>query len=290
MKIQKKYYGIGSLLLLMFFIAGQAKAEKSFLWKVESKKGTVYLLGSVHVAKKELYPLANTIEKAFDDSDYLVVEMNPDSVNALKLAKMSVLEQGKKLKDLLSPALYDSIASRFEKHSFNSMFFDQLKPWAAAMTLVQLELKNEGYDASYGIDNYFLGKAFEKKPILELESFDFQVGLFEKLNDKADDLVRYLLQDVDKTNEMVDEIITAWKKGDSEAINKLINENIGDMPGVDIENELLIERNKQMTKKIKSYLKKKNKYFVVVGAAHLVGETGIIKQLSGSKQYKITQL
>ncbi|MFQ5733566.1 MAG: TraB/GumN family protein, partial [Planctomycetaceae bacterium] len=45
------------------------KAKKHFLWKVESDKGTVYLLGSVHAAKKELYPLDKVIRTAFDDSD-----------------------------------------------------------------------------------------------------------------------------------------------------------------------------------------------------------------------------
>ena len=39
---------------------------KTFLWKVESKTTTVYVLGSIHFMKKESYPLSRKIEDAFN--------------------------------------------------------------------------------------------------------------------------------------------------------------------------------------------------------------------------------
>ncbi len=43
-----------------------AQSKKSFLWRVQSKTNTVYVLGSIHYLKKEVYPLDEKIENAFD--------------------------------------------------------------------------------------------------------------------------------------------------------------------------------------------------------------------------------
>src|SRR5690606_27786821 len=52
------------------------KAEpKSLLWEVSSPTAKVFLLGSIHIAKKGLYPLAPSIEDAYASSDTLVLEV-----------------------------------------------------------------------------------------------------------------------------------------------------------------------------------------------------------------------
>ncbi|MCK4705950.1 MAG: TraB/GumN family protein, partial [Gammaproteobacteria bacterium] len=48
-------------------------------------------------------------------------------------------------------------------------------------------------------------------------------------------------------------------------------------------------RNVKMTGSIKSYLKQKGRYFVVVGAGHLIGDKGIV-QLLQNAGYRITRL
>jgi uncharacterized protein YbaP (TraB family) len=72
-----------------------SQATKSFLWRVQSKTNTVFVLGSIHYLKKEVYPLNEKIEKAFDQADILVVEANIDDtgkVDTQKEAKVSGLE------------------------------------------------------------------------------------------------------------------------------------------------------------------------------------------------------
>ena len=68
---------------------GEAVQKKSatgcLLWKVKSDTSTVYLLGSVHVAKKEMYPLHPAIEKAFSDSSAVVVEADVKPEDQAKL-------------------------------------------------------------------------------------------------------------------------------------------------------------------------------------------------------------
>src|SRR5437899_913973 len=54
--------------------AKPSTATKHSLWKVQGKENAVYLLGSVHVLKKEDYPLPAPIEGAFGDSKIAVFE------------------------------------------------------------------------------------------------------------------------------------------------------------------------------------------------------------------------
>ncbi|UKS27336.1 TraB/GumN family protein [Paenibacillus sp. HWE-109] len=53
----------------------QLSESRGFLWKVENKGNTVYLLGSIHYVLEGMYPLRREIEKAFQAADYLGVEL-----------------------------------------------------------------------------------------------------------------------------------------------------------------------------------------------------------------------
>jgi hypothetical protein len=47
---------------------------KHFLWQVDSPTTRAYLMGSIHLLRQDVYPLAPVIEDAFAASDALVLE------------------------------------------------------------------------------------------------------------------------------------------------------------------------------------------------------------------------
>ena len=51
--------------------------------------------------------------------------------------------------------------------------------------------------------------------------------------------------------------------------------------------KLFDDRNRQMAQKIDGYLATGQTHFIVVGAGHLVGETGLLKLLA--RKYRVTQ-
>ena len=65
-------------------------AKRLFLWKVTSGQGTAYLLGSIHVAKPEIYPLDERIQKASEASDALVAEVDASEDKMPALAGMMI--------------------------------------------------------------------------------------------------------------------------------------------------------------------------------------------------------
>src|ERR1044072_5996053 len=111
-----------AMLLALCLLPGLSAQEKHpppptrhSLWKVQGKQNTVYLLGSVHVLKKEDYPLPSPIEAAFADAKIAVFETdiagmeNPEL--AMKLATRGQLPEGETLQSRLSAPVYSSFSN-----------------------------------------------------------------------------------------------------------------------------------------------------------------------------------
>ena len=96
-----------TLILVAAACRASAAEHKLFAWRVAGDPGTVYLLGSIHVGKPDLYPLPQQIEQAFAVSPELVKEIDTSGSN-LALLQQQVLQRGlytggDKLENHLSP-------------------------------------------------------------------------------------------------------------------------------------------------------------------------------------------
>src|SRR5262249_17882773 len=80
------------------------------LWKLQGASNAVYLAGSVHVLRKEDYPLPAPFEAAFSNSTIAVFETDVDALDdpetARKIRDKSRLPDGETLKQQLSPEVY----------------------------------------------------------------------------------------------------------------------------------------------------------------------------------------
>src|SRR6478672_7160250 len=55
-------------------VASPTAIRNGLMWKATSATNTVYLLGSIHLASPDMYPLPAQIEAAFRNSAVLIVE------------------------------------------------------------------------------------------------------------------------------------------------------------------------------------------------------------------------
>ncbi len=287
--------------LLFTFLAGvsldaqpakPSTATKHSLWKVQGKENAVYLLGSVHVLKKEDYPLPAPIEGAFSDSKIAVFETdiagmeNPEL--AMKLAAKGQLPEGETLRTRLSPPVYVAFSNYVQKAGMPVELFDSITPAMAAITLVALDLKKMGLDPQNGLDKHFFDLAAKDgKTIVPLETLDFQIGLMTEFSkEEGELLMKTTLKEIDTMEKDLDELIKAWRTGDSEKLDKLLNEAMEEAPI--IFHRLLTDRNRRWLPKIEELLRGKENAIVIVGAGHLVGTNGVVALLK-NKGYKIVQ-
>jgi uncharacterized protein len=283
------------LVSLVFFVQDAlSQSQKSFLWKIQSKTSTVYVLGSLHLAKKEIYPLNQKIENAFDQSDFLVVEANVNDIKKIdiqRLMESAFYPANDALEKHVSPETFEWVKKETSGLGIPFDLINKQKPWLLAMTLVSLEGIKLGLDPNLGIDKYFLSRAEGKKKILELESLDYQVSLLSGFSDKDQELfLIYALKDLNMREQEVSQLIQAWISGDTQGMESILTRSVSeDKRFSTIFEKLIFERNRRMVSKIEDFLRTKENYFVIVGAGHLVGNQGVIELLRG-KGYLIEQL
>lgn len=294
----RKYLVLG-LALVLLFTAPQALAKrtvanqtKSLLWEVKSDTTSVYLLGSIHFANQQLYPLAAGIEKAFEKSSALVVEVNPLTIDNQKMQKTiqqkGIYPDGESIKENISAEVFGMLKDVLTDYQIPAQGFMRLKPGLCSMTLATVWLMKMGYSPDYGVDQYFAQKAAGQKPIIELETMEQQLSMI--LNMPNPELfLKYTLLDIAKGKKFMAKTVALWKKGAADALYDLMlkpyDKNRQLLP---VMNMIYFNRNLRMAARIETFLETKDTFFVVVGSAHLIGPKGIVKILR-NRGYRIRQ-
>jgi uncharacterized protein len=136
---------------------------------------------------------------------------------------------------------------------------------------------------------HFLNESKPPQRIDELETMESQLAIFaEATEEEQQSMLAAILKQGDKTKDIIKRTQAAYVAGDPEALQKVMNEQ-DDLGSKSLEKKLLDDRNVTMTTKMQEYLKGKEPIFVVVGAAHIIGDKGIAKQLR-DKGYKVDQV
>ncbi|MGO9953516.1 MAG: TraB/GumN family protein [Dissulfurispiraceae bacterium] len=280
-------------LLNLASVHAVSASEKVFMWKIDSPKATVYILGTVHMMAKEMYPLDSRIESAFKKSDAYALEFNIDDVTKIQMDTMlsDISYRGDDtIRDHISTGTYKALQKKFSEYGLPFENMLKFRPWFLAITIETIEYQKLGLDPRYGIDKYLLQRAEGNKSIIELESFDSQMDLFRNMQEKDQELfLMYTLNDIDTSAKDMDVLLKAWFEGDANTVEKLMFAPLRENRQLlRIYEELFYERNLNMTDKIVKMLAQKGTYFVAVGAGHLVGSRGIIELLT-HKGYTVTQ-
>jgi uncharacterized protein YbaP (TraB family) len=128
-----------------------------------------------------------------------------------------------------------------------------------------------------------------RKPISGLESRREHNEVFTGLSDRDSEallLLTFISAGSSRTDED-DSMVKAWRRGDAESIAREIRASYRDFPS--FADRLLTRRNRNWLPKIEGYLRSGRIYFVVVGAGHMGGESGLLTLLRG-RGYQIEQL
>ncbi|HSU54342.1 MAG TPA: TraB/GumN family protein [Candidatus Dormibacteraeota bacterium] len=263
------------------------------LWKVQGKSKVMYLLGSIHVLKDSDYPLPPVIETAFSNSQVVAfeadIEQLSDPAQALKMMSKGTLPDGETLETQLTPETYKLLTNHLNDSGMSAAMVQKFTPGMAAMMLEVFELMKLGLNPEQGLDKHFYGLAKEQnKEILPLETVEFQMGLLTGFSkEEGEALMKTTLKQMDSIKKDLDEMLKAWRTGDSAGLAKLLNEAMADSPA--IYKRLLTDRNKNWIPKLEELLNGQKNAIVIVGAGHLVGKEGVVELLK-SKGWKITQL
>lgn len=259
--------------VFLVFISLFSIAEPS-VWRAEKAGFSYTLLGSIHAGKKGFYPLPNSATKAFKNSHGLIVEadITANTAPRLKDAKF-------RADQVLSNPQIEQLHTILTTYSLNIDSYLQLPPWLLAMTLQLLQIPEAGLQVELGIDQFFLQQAHQNNtPVYEFEGMDFQISLFQNLEQEGADLLIDTIEGWSESQQQLTCLIDAWQQGDDSMLVQLLEQQQYNQQLTDL---LIYERNNQWVNALVNnrFQLTKGEYLVVVGALHLVGDKGVISQL-----------
>lgn len=258
-------------------------ADEPAIWEYQGTRGTIRLLGSVHLLRRQDYPLPASIDRAYQQADTLVMEVDLDDLDPLGaqmlMVNLSMLQDGRTLGDVMGSADYRKARRRASELGVDLQMLERVEPWFAALTIMNLQLLKLGFDPQIGLEQHLSGKARrDGKQVIGLETLEFQLGIFDAMPLRTQS--RLLLQTLDEAATIETQmatLVSAWRRGDSARLAREMGRNFEGYP--DVYRKLVSDRNRSWVRQIQELGASEGNYLVVVGALHLVGEDGVIALL-----------
>ena len=276
--------------------------SQGLLWKVTNGENTLYLLGTVHVDRSNVYPFHKSLRAALASAQTVIFELDfNDQEGLAEFAAMQTYSDGTTLKDHISPELYASTVQVFADLGMSEEAVAAYKPWALANSLMSLATQDETTTgAPMAIDLYLNSAAVNAgKQIDAVETYAFQCSIFDTLSPEYQEayLAGYVnLALIDDTLEMTEEqkkelqeameyqekqmdaMMETWKAGDAAAFEESFDKAAVLESTDELNSRLFTDRDPNMIEYAAKLLEREgeNTFFLAVGAGHMVDPGGIV--------------
>jgi uncharacterized protein len=279
--------------------APEAAARRVFLWKISPDEGsaaTLYVLGSTHAGRAPLEGVDRAIEQAFAAADALAVEVDTSQTTSAEISsyarEIGAIHDGTPLRARLPGDMSVQLVHALEGQGMTADALDTYEPWLASLALSGQALSRLGYDASFGVEEYFLQRARDKR-VLELEGARSQLDVLDGLSDGVQHvMLGGTLRDLDGMSDKIAAFVSSWEAGDAERMDALVfadAQGRGEPGNADFFERVYFARNRAMVAKLASSLAGDSVVFAVIGAGHLVGAQGI-PALFAARGYHVQQV
>jgi uncharacterized protein YbaP (TraB family) len=276
---------------------GARETGRLFFWKVENPTGAggnTHLLGSVHFGRPD-FRFDPAIQEALVGSDALVMELDPEDATAEKMSvlllEMGRLPEGETLSEVISPETYDALADALRKSGYSIVGLDPFEPWVAIITLSSLAVQSSGLSREEGVEAQLIEQAGASMEIIGLETPEEQMAIYDGMSlELQEEILGGLVSEGDALRDVTDAILEAWLLGDTERVAELALIGSDDDEGARVFRETMyLERNRNMARRIAELVDRGGEWFVVIGAAHMVGDEGI-PALLAKRGYLVRQI
>ena len=250
---------------------------KPALWKVADEDTTIYLFGTVHILPEGIDWFHGPVSTALASSDVLITEIPMGPESDMKMAQLTMatgtLPAGSSLRALLTEEDRTTYEAAMSSLGVPVEAFDAFKPWMAGLTLTVLPLMQQGYSLEAGVEKRLLKLAGPDKPLDALETVEFQLGLFDGM--EQNDQIAFLIASastIDQVTPTLNAMVDRWAEGDVEGLAAIMNQELSD-PAV--AEALLYSRNANWAEWIDARLDTPGTVFMAVGAGHLAGDRSV---------------
>ena len=276
--------------------APAASEVRPLLWKVSDADNSLYLLGSFHLLKEGDYPLPAEVDRAFDDAESLLFEVDPQAMaspeTVATMQKYMAYEGDARLSTALPKRTLEKLETMLSASGGSVAALEHSEPWAVSLGLVLGITQSMGFRPDLGVDRHLMERAAKHgKPTGGLETVEDQFRAMDSVPhaEQAKGLEEFL-DDPRKMVQQMGEMHAWWRAGDVERLDtELRAEMAQETP--ETYRLLNVARNQAWLPQVEKRLteSKSEDTLVVVGALHLLGEDGLVEQLRG-KGYTVERV
>ena len=253
---------------------------------VETVEG--WLLGTIHALPDGVDWRGPAIDRAVADADVLAVEIaDVGDGHAMSSAFMALAYSAGQppLPARVPDDQREKLADLVDETSYRMEDFGRIESWGAALILAQGVRSTA--KTSNGIDRALI-RDFGRRQVVELEGARAQFEAFDRLSEPAQRaMLASIVAESDADPAETLRPVELYIAGDDVGLDRLSREGMLGNP--EIRNALLIRRNAEWLPKIDRLLAGDARPLVAVGAAHMVGEDGLVALLT-AKGYRVTRL
>ncbi len=265
--------------------ASAGPAPSGSVWVVEAPEGggRLYLCGTIHILRRDDYPLAPAYETAYADSNRLIFELPPgagsDSALGERMRELGRYGAGETLEARCGPALWQRLKAWGEKRGVPVTALNSCRPWFVSLLITTTEYAHLGASPEMGVDRHFEARArSDGKPAEGLETVELQLQLFAGLEEKLQiAMLEQTLDEVDTLSEEYERMISAWKQGRLDELHEMLFREAAKHP--ELMEIFLTARNHTWMARLEELLRRGEHAMVLVGTGHFTSETGLIQLL-----------
>lgn len=253
------------------------------MWVIQAKDSTTYLIGTLHLLKRQAEWKTDKVNKAVSDSTELWLEIaDPENqAGIMELLQKYGYDREKPLSTRLTVEQKQKLDTVETEYSVPAAILEPMRPWVAAVMLTVFPLQKAGYDVNAGVEHSLKEQAAkEGDKVLGFETQEQQVRFLADLPEA--DQIAFLndtLDDVKRGIPLLDKLAAAWLEGDTRTIDEFFVEEMK-TKSPSIYQKLIVERNAKFAERIAELQKKPGVRLVALGAAHLVGPDSVQVQLA----------
>ena len=254
-----------------------ARADPA-LWVARSASTIVYLFGTIHVLPQGQAGswMDAAISKALQASTELWTEADiGDLSSSVAAIRRYGLSQGPGAAALLPTPYRRRFARQVAQGGLPAFLVDHARPWLAEILLNAAAVQRSG-PVGLGAESSLLAYAnHHHLRLLTFETLDQQFAMMANMPQAAQlASLEEQVDEFDQAGPMFRKLLTAWLAGDVDALDRLTNQDMRAHDAADWA-ELIQHRNERFAQKLGARLRGGGTAFVAVGAAHLLGPSGV---------------
>lgn len=271
-------------ILVLTAVLLPSEESTGIFYRVSGGRQDMYLLGSIHIGSKEMYPFGDAVRNALKEAEMLVFECDTQSTEAADMTAQMMHYDGQTLAEHVSADCMTDVKNVAQKLGYDVKAFETLKPWAVTSLLsmdtlsAEMGTKDVHEAASLGVET-MVRKQIGNKPVFYLETVQEQLSMLDSF---SPELQEYLLasacEAILSPETAVDEELAMWpewwKDGNAQAFATSYLAGLEKEEKPDLAHEyhaaLITGRNRSMVQKLQTLLEGENSCFVIVGLMHLV--------------------